>query len=269
MCEPTFRKRLSQIVFEAETPAAKAYDLVLLATILLSVGAVMLESVESVRTTWGAELRAAEWAFTVLFTAEYLLRVWLSDKPLHYMRSFFGIIDLLSCLPNYLAVFVDAAPGFSVVRILRLLRMFRILKMVNHLRGARVLLVGLRLSLPKVTVFFCSVLVLSILAGTLLYFVESGSPHTRLTSIPIAIYYAIVSVTTVGYGDIVVTTDAGRFITAALILTGYAIIAVPTGIVAADMARAEKAEGTRACPACGAQGHGAEALHCSHCGQRL
>lgn len=263
------RERLREIVFEADTTAGKAYDVALLIVIGLSVAAVMLESVESVRAAYGTELRTSEWVFTVLFTAEYLLRIALSERPIAYVRSFFGVIDLLSCLPNYLAVFLGAAQGFSVVRILRLLRMFRILKMVNHLHGARVLMVGLRTALPKITVFFFVVLLLSILSGTLLYFVESTSPNSRLTSIPIAIYYAIVSVTTVGYGDIVASTDTGRFITALLILTGYAIIAVPTGIVAADMARAEKDESARRCPRCDAHGHHLDALHCHRCGELL
>lgn len=267
----TLKQRLWEIVFEAETPAGKAFDVALLWAISLSVLAVMLETVAPIRARFGRELLIMEWFFTILFTLEYLLRLWLSRKPLSYATSAFGVIDLLSCLPTYIGIAYGSGHGFAVVRVLRLLRMFRVLKMVHHLRGARIILRGLRQARPKITVFFAAVLLLCTVAGALLYLIEGREPGTQFTSIPMSIYYAIVSVTTVGYGDIYVTTDLGRFITAIMILTGYAVIAVPTGIVAADMSRAEAAEddSTAACPGCGAHGHLPDANYCRFCSASL
>ncbi len=258
-------------MFEAETPLGKGFDILLLWLIGLSVLCVMLESVQSIKKEYGALLDGAEWSFTILFSAEYILRLWLSRAPLRYARSFFGIVDLLSCLPLYLALVFAQAQGFAVIRILRLLRMFRVLKMVSHLRGAEVILHGLSLAKAKITVFFFAVFLLSVLAGTLMYFVEGGIKGTDFTSIPISIYYAVVSITTVGYGDITPQTHIGQFITMLLILTGYAIIAVPTGIVAADMSRSQhsKDDTTAACLACGAHGHIVGSRYCFKCGYEL
>jgi voltage-gated potassium channel len=267
----TLKERLWEIVFEAETPAGKWFDVALLWAISLSVLAVMLETVAPIRARFGSELLKLEWFFTILFTLEYALRLWLSKKPLRYATSAFGIIDLLSCAPTLVGFTYGSGHGFAVVRVLRLLRMFRVLKMVHHLRGARVIVRALREARAKITVFFTAVLLFSTIAGTVLYFIEGSEPQTKFTSIPISIYYAVVSITTVGYGDIYVTTDIGRFITAIMILAGYAIIAVPTGIVAADMSRAEAAEDetTAACPGCGAHGHLPDALYCRFCGTPL
>jgi len=262
------RQTLWEIIFEAETPSGKAFDVALLWAIGLSVIAVMLETVSSVKSRFGDELVLLEWFFTVLFSLEYALRLWLSRKPVRYATSFFGIVDLVSCLPMYIALAFTDAHGFAIVRVLRLLRMFRVLKMVNHLRGARVIVLGLKQAAPKITVFL---FLYSTLAGTVLYFVESGTPNSQFTSIPISIYYAIVSITTVGYGDITVTTDLGRFVTSLMILSGFAIIAVPTGIVAVDMSRAEAMvdETTAACPGCGCHGHVQGADFCKKCGHGL
>jgi voltage-gated potassium channel len=268
--EPTsFRERLWAIVFEAETPGGKLFDVALLYMIGASVLVVMAETVDWIAIRWGAELEIAEWCFTGLFTAEYLLRLWLSRRPMRYATSFFGVIDLLACLPTYLGYFFASAQGFAVVRVLRLLRVFRVLKMVNHLKGAHALLQGLRRARAKVTVFFTAVLLLCTIAGTLLYFVEGGQPGTRFTSIPISIYYAVVSVSTVGFGDITVSTNLGRFITAVMILTGFAIIAVPSGIVSAEMSQSEVDESTDACPSCGVHGHLLDAVYCRRCGHHL
>lgn len=265
------RERLWEIIFEAETPAGKAFDVALLWSIGLSVLAVMLETVDAIQARWETELDVAEWIFTIFFSIEYVLRLWLSRKPMRYALSFFGIIDLISCLPLYLALFIADAHAFSVVRILRLLRMFRVLKMVNHIRGARIIIRAMSEAGPKITVFFTSMILYTTLAGTVLYFVESGEPDTDFTSIPVSIYYAIVSVTTVGYGDITVTTDLGRFITSLMILSGFAVIAVPTGIVAADFSKVEAMidETTDACPGCGVHGHLKDARYCRRCGQSL
>lgn len=265
------RQTLWEIIFEAETPAGKAFDVALLWAIGLSVIAVMLETVEGVRVRFGDELVLLEWFFTIVFSLEYVLRLWLSRKPLGYTMSFFGIVDLVSCLPMYVALAFTDAHGFAVVRILRLLRMFRVLKMVNHLRGARVIVMGLKEAAPKITVFFATMFLYSTIAGTALYFVETDTPGSDFTSIPISIYYAIVSITTVGYGDITVTTDLGRLITSLMILSGFAVIAVPTGIVAGDISRAEAKvdETTTACPGCGAHGHLHDANYCRRCGHSL
>ncbi len=268
---PSKREKLWRIIFEAETPKGRLFDLVLLWLIAASVLSVMLETVESIDCKWGPHLDIAEWFFTGLFTAEYLLRLWLSRKPMRYATSFFGLVDLLSCLPQYLALVFGSAQGFAVIRVLRLLRVFRVLKMINHLKGARLLLAGLRQARAKITVFFMAVLLLCTIAGTLLFFVEGAEPNTKFTSIPISIYYAVVSVTTVGYGDISVTTDIGRVLTTLMILTGFAIIGVPTGLVSGSLPdeNSERNETTGACPACGIHGHLLDAVYCRRCAQTL
>lgn len=267
----TLKQRLWEIIFEAETPAGKWFDIVLLWLIFFSVLAVMLETVEPLYARWGRVLKVLEWCFTIIFTIEYLLRLFVTRRPLRYSVSFFGIVDLLSILPTYLALMFIEASGFAVIRLLRLLRMFRILKMVHHIRGARVIAEGLRQSKPKITVFFFAVLIISVIAGTLIYYVESSVEGTKFTSIPVSIYYAIVSISTVGYGDITVTTPFGQFLTTLLILTGYAIIAVPTGIVTSELMRVDRKvdETTDACPGCGVHGHLEDAVYCRRCGERL
>jgi len=267
----TFKQRMWEIVFEAETPAGKVFDVVLLWAIVLSVLAVMLESVGWIEVKYGELLLWAEWFFTIMFSIEYLMRLWLSRRPLRYATSFYGIVDLLSCIPTYLTLIpaLAGSKSFLIIRVLRLLRMFRVLKMVHHVRGANVIMRGLIASKPKITVFFFCVLLLSVLAGTLMYLVESGEPKTKFTSIPQSIYYAVVSITTVGYGDITAQTPLGQFLTTIMILTGYAIIAVPTGIVTSEMVKAEQDETTDACPGCGAHGHLHDAKFCRKCGHAL
>ncbi len=266
----SLKERLWRIVFEAETPLGKFFDVVLLWSIVLSVAAVMLETVEAIAIEWKVWLKAAEWFFTILFTIEYLLRLFLVRRPLRYATSFFGVVDLLSCLPTYLGLFVGGTHSLLVIRILRLLRMFRVLKMVSHVEGANVILLGLRKSRAKITVFFFSVLLFAVLAGTLMYLVEGNAPGTKFTSIPVSIYYAVVSITTVGYGDIVAMTALGKFLTMIYVLTGYAIIAVPTGIVTAGLLDAYRGDQTtEACPGCGAHGHLTDARYCRRCGEKL
>jgi len=265
------KNRIWEIIFEAETPSGKAFDVILLWAIFFSVLAVMLETVVPFKERYGMLLFVAEWFFTIFFTIEYLMRLWVTRRPLRYATSFFGIIDLLSCLPTYLALLFSGAHGFAVIRILRLLRIFRVLKMVHHVRGAQVIASGLRKSKAKITVFFFAVLVFSVIAGTLMYFVEGAEPNTKFTSIPVSIYYAIVSITTVGYGDITVATDLGKFLTTLMILGGYAIIAVPTGIVSSAMSQVENQpdETSDACPGCGVHGHLEDAKFCRKCGETL
>ncbi len=265
------KQRVWEIIFEAETPSGKVFDVVLLWAIFFSVLAVMLETVVPFQQRYGSLLNVFEWFFTIFFTIEYVTRLWVSRRPIKYATSFFGVIDLLSCLPTYLAMVFAGTHGFAVIRILRLLRIFRVLKMVQHVKGAQVIASGLRKSKAKITVFFFAVLVFSVIAGTLMYFVEGREADTQFTSIPASIYYAIVSITTVGYGDITVATDLGRFLTTCMILAGYAIIAVPTGIVSSAMMQADNQpdETSRACGACGVHGHLADANYCRKCGEKL
>ncbi len=266
----TLKERLWRIVFEAETPVGKAFDVILLWAIVLSVLAVCLESVESIRETHGGILKAAEWFFTILFSIEYVMRILLVRRPLRYITSFYGVVDLLSCLPTYLAIFFTGAHSLMVIRILRLLRMFRVLKMVGHVRGGETIMRGLLASRAKIFVFFFTVFLFSVLAGTLMYLVESGVEGTHFTNIPISIYYAIVSITTVGYGDMVAITTIGKMLTAFYVLTGYAIIAVPTGIVTSELLRKHLGDpSSDACPGCGVHGHLPDAKFCRKCGDKL
>ncbi|MGB0775561.1 MAG: ion transporter [Akkermansiaceae bacterium] len=267
----SFRQKLWEVVFEAETPTGKWFDILLLWLIMLSVLAVMLESVSDVAERYHDVLIVAEWVFTIVFTLEYLLRIYLVRRPWRYIFSFYGLVDLLSCLPSYLALLVTGGSHFAVIRLLRLLRMFRVLKMVGHVRGANAILRGLAQSRAKITVFFFAVLIFAMIAGTLIYVVESGQENTKFTSIPESIYFAIVSITTVGYGDLSAVTPLGKLITSAMVLAGYAIIAVPTGIVASDMVRdaLRQDETSDACPGCGVHGHLTDASYCRKCGERL
>lgn len=266
----SLKERLWEIVFEAETPSGKWFDIILIWGIFLSVLAVMLESVGVINEQYGDSLRVAEWGFTILFTAEYILRVFVVRRPWRYMRSFFGIVDLLSVLPTYLAYFFVGTQSLLVIRILRLLRMFRVLKMVSHVQGGETIMRGLAASRAKISVFFFTVLLFAVLAGTLMYLVESGTPESKFTSIPTSIYYAIVSITTVGYGDLTATTPMGQILTSIYVLAGYAIIAVPTGIVTAGLLDAHRGDTTTdACPSCGVHGHLPDAKFCRRCGEKL
>lgn len=264
------RERLWEIVFEAETPAGKAFDVTLLWAIGLSVTAVMLETVPSVEKEWGEFLRVIEWFFTIFFMLEYFLRIYLVRRPSRYIFSFFGIVDLLSWIPSFLALAVPHGQSLLVIRILRLLRMFRILKMLEHIRGANVIMGALLASRAKITVFFLAMLLLSVIIGTLAYLLEAGS-NPRFKSIPESVYWAIVTITTLGYGDIAPVTVPGRFLAAFSVLIGYCIIAVPTGIVVGETLHAMKNrdETTDACPSCGVHGHLIDAKYCRRCGDKL
>ena len=269
--EHPLKQRLWEIIFEAETPTGKYFDIVLLWLITASVGVVMLESVDPLQNKYHKLLIISEWIFTIVFSVEYALRIWLVRKPWSYIFSFYGIVDLLSCLPGYIALIFAGSSHFAIIRILRLLRMFRVLKMVGHVQGAHTIMRGLAASRAKITVFFTAVLFFAVIAGTLIYLVESNIENTQFTSIPVSIYYAIVTITTVGYGDITVQSALGKLITSFMALTGYAIIAVPTGIVAGDMVREamRQDETTDACPGCGVHGHLRDAHYCRKCGEQL
>ena len=265
------RENLGNIIFETDTPAAKLFDVVVLWAILLSVALVMLESVLSLRGRYGATLRALEWGFTVLFTVEYLLRIYAARKRLRYVTSFYGVVDLLAVLPSYLSLVVVGSQYLIVIRSLRLLRIFRVLKLARYLGEANTLVRALRASRVKIIVFLWTVLTLVVIIGSVMYLVEGA--ESGFTNIPISVYWAIVTLTTVGYGDIAPRTPLGQTLSALVMILGYAIIAVPTGIVTTELGRAsqeEREERARAvCPRCGRSGHDADAVHCKYCGETL
>ena len=266
---PLSRKaRLHEIIFEADTPAGKAFDVALLVLIVLSVIAVMLETVATVRAQYGTVLRAFEWLVTVLFTIEYLLRLYCVGTPARYARSFFGIVDLMAIVPTYLSLIIPGAQSLLVIRALRLLRVFRVLKLVHFVGEASELWAAMRASARKIIVFVGAVLTIVVIVGSLMYIVE-GEAH-GFTSIPVSIYWAIVTMTTVGYGDIAPQTPLGKILASAIMIMGYGIIAVPTGIVSVELAGvARRKVTTQACPDCGAEGHDGDAVHCKFCGAKL
>ena len=266
------RQWLYDIIFESDTSAGRAFDVALIVTILLSVVAVMAESIGWMRARYGEALYMAEWFFTVLFTIEYVLRLSCIRHPHRYAISFFGIVDLLAIIPTYLSILVPGAQYLLVIRMLRILRVFRVLKLVQYLDEASVLMRALRGSRRKIEIFIITVLTLVVILGSLMYLIEGE--ENGFTSIPRSIYWAIVTLTTVGYGDISPQTNLGQALSAVIMIVGYAIIAVPTGIVTAELTRASGEDRARqaikqSCPRCGAAGHDRDAHHCKHCGEAL
>lgn len=262
-----WQNRLHTVIFEADTTAGWAFDVALLVCILASVAVVMLESVPSIRAHHQATFDALEWGFTILFTVEYILRLLAVRRPLGYATSFYGIIDLLAVLPTYLSLFLPGAESLIAIRVLRLLRVFRIFKLTHHVSESHVLLAALHSSRRKVSVFLVAVLTIVIVVGTLMYLIEGE--ENGFTSIPLSVYWAIVTITTVGFGDVVPKTPLGQFLSATLMITGYAIIAIPTGIFAAELSAARKDVTRQACPACSAQGHDQDARYCKYCATPL
>jgi len=264
----SLRRLLYEVIFEAETPAGRGFDIALLVLILASVFAVLLESVDTFRLDHGRLLRWVEWGITALFTVEYGLRLWVVRRPLAYARSFFGVVDLLSILPTYVSLVIPGAQSLLVVRALRLLRIFRILKMGHFLGEAQVLRRAIRASARKVTIFLVTVVTLILVLGAAMYLVEG--PENGFTSIPQSMYWAVVTMTTVGYGDIAPQTVAGKLLASLVMIIGYAIIAVPTGIVTVEMSEASRRlKSTRACPSCGEEDHDPDARYCKRCGEEL
>jgi len=264
----SLRRQLYEVIFEAETPAGRGFDIALLVLILASVFAVLLESVDTFRLDHGRLLRWVEWGITALFTVEYGLRLWVVRRPLSYARSFFGVVDLLSILPTYVSLVIPGAQSLLVVRALRLLRIFRILKMGHFLGEAQVLRRAIRTSARKVTIFLVTVVTLILVLGAAMYLVEG--PENGFTSIPQSMYWAVVTMTTVGYGDIAPQTVAGKLLASLVMIIGYAIIAVPTGIVTVEMSEASRRlKSTRACPSCGEEDHDPDARYCKRCGEEL
>lgn len=266
--QSTWRSNLHEIIFEADTPAGKTFDVLLIVCIILSVVAVMLDSVAPIRERFGSVLNAVEWGFTILFTIEYILRLSCIGKPWKYATSFFGVVDLLAIIPTYVSLILPGSHFLIVIRILRVLRIFRVLKIVQYLGEANLLLHALKASRRKITVFLFAVLTLVIIFGSLMYIIEDA--ENGFTSIPRSMYWAIVTLTTVGYGDISPRTALGQAIAAVVMILGYSIIAVPTGIVTAELSQAFRGKvSTQACPQCSAEGHAVDAVHCKACGAKL
>jgi voltage-gated potassium channel len=263
------RERLYRIIFEADTPAGKAFDVGLLVAIVASVVVVLLDSVRLINAEYSRLLHQLEWLFTILFTVEYVLRLYCVQRPGHYARSFFGIIDLLSVLPTYMSLFLVGSQQLIVIRVLRLLRIFRVFKLARYLGHANILLSAMKSSMPKIIVFLGTVMTVVVVVGTAMFMIEGSVEGTRFSSIPQCMYWAIVTVTTVGYGDITPESVAGKFLAAGLMILGYAIIAVPTGIVSAELVQFRGQVTTRTCPDCLEPGHDPDAVHCKHCGVKL
>lgn len=263
-----WREKLFVIIFESDTPRGKAFDVALLWLIVFSVLAVILESVPDIDAGYDRLLYIAEWSFTAIFTIEYLLRVACVRDKWRYMRSPLGLIDLLAVLPTYMSVFSYGLQYFLVIRVLRLLRVFRILKLGRYVGEAKLLTGALGASRFKITVFLSTVLTLVVIIGTLMYLIEG--PENGFTSIPVGIYWAIVTLTTVGFGDITPTTIAGRALASLVMIMGYGIIAVPTGIVTVELAnQTHRRRQEAVCASCGARGHDPDSSFCRLCGARL
>ena len=259
---------LHEVIFEADTPIGKAFDVLLIVCILVSVLAVMLDSIDLLRSQYGSLLYRIEWFFTILFTVEYILRLLCVGRPLKYAISFYGVVDLLAIIPTYISLFLPGTQYLLVIRILRILRIFRILKLATYLGEAKLLVKALQTSRRKISVFLFTVLTLVVIFGSLMYVIEGG--ENGFTSIPRSIYWAIVTMTTVGYGDISPQTTFGQAIASIVMIFGYGIIAVPTGIVTVEMSQTFGHKvSTQACPQCCAEGHDADAKYCKFCGTAL
>lgn len=261
-----FRNKVYEIVFESDTRAGRLFDLILLWLIVLSILSVFMESVASFREKYLFEIHLVEWIFTILFTTEYFLRIYSSHKPLKYIFSFYGLVDLISFIPNYLTFFFAGLQYLMVIRALRLLRIFRILKLSRFLDQGNILKNALKASAHKIVVFIATVITVVTIVGTLMYIIEGN--ESGFTSIPISIYWAIVTITTVGYGDISPESPLGQFLASFLMIIGYGIIAVPTGIVTIEMARAND-EARNKCPDCSAPIYPKAANFCANCGKKL
>ncbi len=262
------RLKLHEIIFEADTPLGKLFDVVLLISIIASVGIVMLESVASIKAEYGNILFIAEWSFTILFSLEYLLRLYSIWHPTLYAHSFYGIVDLVSILPTFLSLVFPGSQYFITIRLLRMLRVFRVLKFVQYLGEANQLAEAMKASRKKILVFLLAVLIIVVIVGSLMYVIEGE--ENGFKNIPQSIYWAIVTLTTVGYGDISPQTPIGQILASMIMIVGYGIISVPTGIVTAEFAKSKTEKiSTQACTSCASEGHDHDAKHCKHCGKEL
>lgn len=266
-----FKEKLNRIVFGTDTPAGKLFDVVLIILIFLSIFLVLLESVSNIQANYGALLKALEWVVTLIFTFEYFLRIWISHKPVRFIFSFFGVVDFLSFLPTYIAIFISGTHGLMVIRALRLLRVFRVLKLNRYVDEGNSLIKALKASRYKIFIFLYAVLMIIVVIGAVMYLVEGKA--SGFDSIPRSMYWVIVTITTVGFGDIVPQTVLGQFIASFIMILGYAIIAVPTGIVTAEINQARKESIKRneikKCNVCGLSNQDADAIYCKKCGAKL
>tara|TARA_Y100000589_G_scaffold324045_2_gene359563 strand:- start:2920 stop:3717 length:798 start_codon:yes stop_codon:yes gene_type:complete len=261
------RAKLHEIIFEADTKKGKIFDIILLIAILISVFGVILSSVDSIEKDYGNILRFSEWIFTILFTIEYIFRIYCIKKPIKYIFSFMGIIDFLSIIPTYLVFLYPPIHVLVDIRAIRLIRVFRVFKLSRYLRGANIMQIALKSSRPKIIVFLLSVVLIVIILGTLMYIVEGQK--NGFENIPKSIYWSVVTLTTVGYGDVVPLTTIGKFLASIIMILGYAIIAVPTGIVSAAIAKSASKITTQSCRVCSREGHDLDARHCKFCGASL
>ena len=267
----TLRERVHEIIFESDTPVGKWFDIALIVAILLSVFVVILATLPEVGgTPWAGRLYAVEWFFTILFTIEYVTRLMVVKRPLRYAVSFFGIIDLLSILPAFLGLLIPGGERLLVVRTLRLLRIFRVLKLARYLSEATALKRAFILSRHKITVFFTILLIVVLISAAVMHVVEGNAGNEDFDSMPSAMYWAVITMTTVGYGDITPITGFGKFVTAALVLIGYSMIIVPTGILSAEIAQQKRSKVSgQSCPSCMSEDHEPDALYCKKCGHAL
>jgi voltage-gated potassium channel len=263
----TLKKRLYEIIFEADTPAGKIFDVALLFVIVVSVVLVMLESVNSFASRYLNVLRTLEWIITIIFTFEYILRILIVQKPIRYIFSFFGIIDLLSVIPTYLSLFAFGYQSLVVIRMLRLLRIFRVLKLTRYTQAGRFLMRAIWASRAKISVFIFFMLIIVVIMGTIMYLIEGETNGFK--SIPTSIYWAIVTLTTVGYGDISPVTPIGQFMASIIMILGYAIIAVPTGIITSEIIKPTPVKNTQVCHKCLYDKHDDDAVFCKKCGEKL
>ena len=267
MNNQALRNKLYKIIFRSDTPAGKGFDVLLIVSILLSVIVVMLDSVQYYNNKYGDILYIMEWIFTLLFTVEYFLRIYCINRPLIYMRSFFGIIDILSIIPTYISIFFPASRYLSIIRILRVLRIFRVLKLIFYIGEANILMDALVSARRKIIVFLFFIFTLATIIGSVMYLVEGEA--NGFTSIPRSIYWAIVTITTVGYGDISPQTALGQFFASFAMIIGYATIAVPTGIISAEYSTMKQKFNNTVCPDCGNEDHEDDAKFCRTCGSAL
>lgn len=263
-----FRERIHQIVFESETPEGRAFDVVLLIMILLSIVLLMLETVPSLNAAWGKVFYTLEWVITVFFTIEYFIRLYCVYRPLRYATSFYGLVDIASILPVYLGIFFPGAHSLMIVRSLRLMRLFRIFKLNVFVNQGNQLITAIQQSRNKILVFLFFVLLMVCIFGSIMYVVENKA-NPKFDSIPTSIYWAIVTITTVGYGDISPVTGWGKFISSLVMILGYAVIAVPTGIVTSSLIQTQRQSSTQHCQNCSREGHEADAVFCKYCGSKL
>ncbi|MEL7569857.1 MAG: ion transporter, partial [Eubacteriaceae bacterium] len=275
------KRKMYKIIFESDTPKGKAFDIALLIAILLSTFVVLLQSVERINIEYGAFFSVLEWFFLIVFTVEYILRIICVDKPVRYIKSFFGIIDLLAILPMFIGMFITAAQILLIVRVLRLFRLLRVLKMSRFLAESNFLLKALKSSMPKIILFISTMVFVIIIAGSIMYVIEG--PQSGYTSIPQSMYWAVVTVTTVGYGDISPQTTLGKLIASLLMISSYGILAVPTGIITYELAQTQRKatsnkdkaplqrneEKTKTCTECLAEGLSENAVYCSQCGKKI